>query len=243
MRIPLLTAALCALLASPAWAERITVFAASSLTSALSEIAVEFEERTGHEVTLSFAGSATLARQILAGAPADLFLSANPIWMDAVASEIVAGTRSDLLGNSLVLIAPAPSDPVPLTSEALLTQLENGPLAMALIEAVPAGLYGKAALSHLELWEPLQPHVAQTDNVRAALALVALGEAPLGIVYATDASSDRRVTTVAEFAPETHPPIRYPVAALTDRTATRLFLDYLLDASAQFEAHGFEVLP
>ncbi|WP_224826155.1 molybdate ABC transporter substrate-binding protein [Cognatishimia sp. MH4019] len=243
MRSTLFSMALLWLCASAAWAERVTVFAASSLTSVLGEIAAEFETETGHEVTLSVAGSAALARQILSGAPADIFLSANPDWMDAVKGETVPGTRRELLGNRLVLIAPAPSDPVPLTADALTARLVDGPLAMALFEAVPAGQYGKAALEHLGLWTTLAPKVAQTDNVRAALALVALGEAHLGIVYATDAQADPRVTTVATFDPESHPPIRYPVAALTDRPVTHAFLDHLTASRAIFERHGFEVLP
>ncbi len=243
MRSTFLLLAFLVLHAPAAWAERVTVFAASSLTSVLGEIAAEFEAETGHQVTLSVAGSAALARQILSGAPADVFLSANPDWMDTVADDILPGTRRDLLGNRLVMIAPAPSDPVPLTADALTARLADGPLAMALVEAVPAGQYGKAALTHLGLWRALAPSVAQTDNVRAALALVALGEAPLGIVYATDAQADARVTTVATFDPASHPPIRYPVAALTDRAVTRAFLDHLKASTALFTHHGFEVLP
>ncbi|MEL7213514.1 MAG: molybdate ABC transporter substrate-binding protein [Pseudomonadota bacterium] len=243
MRLPLLSLAFIWLCSSAVLAERVTVFAASSLTSVLGEIAAEFEEETGHEVTLSLAGSAALARQILSGAPADIFLSANPDWMDAVSAELIPNTRRDLLGNSLVMIAPAPSGPVPLTTAALTTRLADGPLAMALIDAVPAGIYGKAALEALDLWPTLSPSVAQTDNVRAALALVALGEAPLGIVYATDAQAEPRVTVAARFDPTIHPPIRYPVAALTDHLATRAFLEHLTRSAALFEDHGFEVLP
>ena len=243
MRLIACLTALFWLCALPAWAERVTVFAASSLTSVLTEIAEDFEARTGHDVTLSVAGSATLARQILSGAPADIFLSANPDWMDAVSAEIVPGTRNDLLGTLLVLIAPTRAETVTQTAAALGDRLRNGPLAMALVDAVPAGTYGKAALRHLGLWEPLAAQVAQTDNVRAALALVAPGEAPLGIVYATDALVEPRVRVLATFDPASHPPIRYPVAALTDRSVSRAFLAHLAAARAVFKQHGFEVLP
>ena len=243
MRALLLSVLLICLSAGLATAERITVFAASSLKTALEDVATSFEAETGHEVTLSFAGSAALARQILSGAPADVFLSANPGWMDAVESDIRPGTRRDLLGNQLVLIAPAPADPVPLTADAITARLADGPLAMALVAAVPAGIYGKAAFENLGLWDNVAPLVAQTDNVRAALALVALGEAPLGVVYATDAQAEPRVCVVASFDPASHPPIRYPVAALTDRPVTQAFLTHLTTAAATFEAHGFEVLP
>ena len=238
----LLTLLLC-LCAGSAWADRITVFAAASLKTVLNEVATDFTARSGHEVTLSVAGSAVLARQILAGAPADIFLSASPDWMDAVQDDIIPGTRRDLLGNTLVLVAPAPSQPVALDATALAARLEDGPLAMALVDAIPAGIYGKAALANLGLWEALAPKVAQTDNVRAALALVSLGEAPLGVVYATDARADPRVAIVARFDPATHPQIRYPMAALTDTDATRAFLAHLATARPVFQAHGFEALP
>lgn len=236
-------ALLLAIWAGAATADRLTVFAAASLKTVLEEIAADFTERTGHDVTLSVAGSAVLARQILAGAPADMFVSANPAWMDAVADDLVPNTRRDLLGNHLVLIAPAPSDPVALDAAAFRSRLEAGPLALALVDSIPAGIYGKAALEAHDLWAQVADQTAQTDNVRAALALVALGEAPLGIVYATDAKADPRVSVVARFDPASHPPIRYPVAALTDSEATRAFLAFLSTADATFAAHGFEVLP
>lgn len=242
LRLPLLTLLLW-LCASAVWADRITVFAAASLKGVLDEIAADFTAETGHDVTLTVAGSAVLARQILAGAPADIFVSANTGWMDAIEGEIVPGTRRDLLGNRLVLIAPAPSEAVALEAPALLDRLREGPLAMALVEAIPAGIYGKAALESLGLWDAVADKVAQTDNVRAALALVSLGEAPLGIVYATDAQAAPTVSIVAHFDAATHPPIRYPVAAITDTPATAAFLAHLDTARPVFEAHGFEALP
>jgi molybdate transport system substrate-binding protein len=225
----------------------VTVFAAASLTTAMTEIAGRFEADTGHDVTLSLAGSSALARQIRQGAPADVFISANPGWMDAVeeAGLIAPGTRVDLLGNALVLVAAdpaaAPLEIGPRTD--LAGRLDGGRLAMALVDAVPAGLYGKAALETLGLWAELAPRVVQADNVRAALALVALGEAPYGIVYATDARAEDDVTVVGRFPPGSHPPVIYPAAGLRGRTgpAAADFLAYLRGpgARAVFEAEGF----
>ena len=236
--------------AGAALADEITVFAAASLKNALEEVAHGFERETGHTVRISLAGSSALARQIELGAPADLFISANEAWMDRLQERgrIAATTRSDLLANRLVLIAHgADAAPVALTPGAdLAGRLGNGRLAMALVDAVPAGIYGKAALTRLGLWEGLAPHVAQADNVRAALALVALGEAPLGIVYATDAQAEPRVSIVAAFPEDSHPPIRYPVAIVTghERPETLAFLDHLHGptAAAIFAAQGFTVL-
>jgi len=156
---------------------------------------------------------------------------------------LAPGTRRDLLGNRLVLIAPG-ADAAPVALEDLSAALgEGGHLAMALVDAVPAGIYGKAALAHLGLWDAVAPRVAQADNVRAALALVATGEAPLGIVYATDANAEPRVSVVARFPEDSHPPITYPVAAIAghDDDATRAFLGWLGSAQAQavFVDEGF----
>lgn len=228
----------------------VTVFAAASLKTALDEIAVAFEAATEFTATMSYAGSSALARQIQFGAPADVFLSASPEWMDALERDglIAPETRVDLLGNRLVLIAHGgDAPPLDLTStDALMARLGDGRLAMALVEAVPAGVYGRAALTNLGAWETLAPHVVQTDNVRAALALVAAGEAPLGVVYATDAEADPRVTVVGAFPETSHPPIVYPVAAVADRSepATAPFLAFLRDAAARiiFERNGFAVI-
>lgn len=233
-------------LAAPLRAEQITVFAAASLKTALDEVSAVFEETTDHDVTLSYAGSAALARQISFGAPADVFLSANSTWMTYLEDQgaIVADSRFDLLGNQLVLISHDPSPAQDWTDLDLSQRLGDGFLAMGLVQSVPAGIYGKEALETLGQWHSVATQVAQTDNVRAALALVALGEAPLGIVYATDARADDRVHVVAPFPEDTHQPIRYPAAQISESQAATDFLTFLKshEANALFQAHGFEVL-
>lgn len=247
MRVAVRLLALLALLATPARADDLVVFAAASLKTALDAVAAEFAGATGHRVALSYAGSSQLARQIALGAPADVFVSANTAWMDALETEgrLAPGTRRDLLGNSLVLVARDPgAGEIDLADPgALPARLGDGYLAMALIEAVPAGIYGKAALEALGLWADVAPQVAQVDNVRAALALVATGAVPLGIVYASDAVAEPRVHVVAHFPETSHSPIIYPVAAVAGRDgpATRAFLDHLHSEAARtiFEAQGF----
>lgn len=242
-------AALLGVLAAPALADEVVVFAAASMKTALDEVADTFEATTGHQVTISYAGSNALAQQIIAGAPADLFLSAAVNWMDAVeqAGLVVPGTRADLLGNSLVLIAHGKAAPPVQIGPGfdLVGLLGPEKLAMALVDAVPAGQYGKAALQSLGVWDAVAPSVAQADNVRAALALVATGEAPFGITYATDAAADDNVTIVGTFPSDSHPPIRYPAALLTgaEDAADRAFFDALSgdDAGAIFAAAGFKV--
>lgn len=230
-------------------AEQITVFAAASLRTALEEIAADWQANSGHRAVMSFAGSAVLARQIAAGAPADVFLSANAAWMDWLEGQgrIDSTSRADLLGNRLVLIGPAGAAPVTLSPDLPLVQmLDGGRLAMALTEAVPAGIYGKAALAHFGLWDAVQPHVAQADNVRAALAYVATGAAPLGVVYASDALAEPRVAIIAQFPPQSHPMIRYPAARVAGSgSVASAFLDHLRSAPARaaFARNGFEVLP
>jgi molybdate transport system substrate-binding protein len=237
-------------LAVPAKAEGVMVFAAASLRNALDAVAADWMAETGQSVTMSYAGSNQLAQQIIAGAPADIFISAAVVWMDAVEEEglVVEDTRTDLLGNALVLVA----------HDAGAAQVDIGPgldlagmlgeerLAMALVDAVPAGQYGKAALEHLGLWSSVAGSVAQADNVRAALALVSTGEAPYGIVYATDAAADSNVTILGTFPADSHPPIRYPAALLTEAAdaADRAFFEVLRSetARARFEAEGFRVL-
>jgi len=237
-------------LAAPLHAEEVVVFAAASLKNGLDDFAARWGAETGNTVTISYAGSGQLARQIVAGAPADLYLSANVGWMDEVekAGLIQKGARADLLGNTLVLIAhgkgAAAVDIGPDLD--LVGLLGGGKLAMALVDAVPAGQYGKAALGALGLWEGVAPSVAQADNVRAALALVSTGEAPFGIVYATDAAASDNVTVTATFPEGSHPPIIYPVALLSNATdpADRAFYDALFGAEARisFEKQGFSVL-
>lgn len=246
---PALLAAMLALVPLPVRAAEVVVFAAASLKTALDEVAAGFTAQTGHGVTLSYAGSNTLANQILQGAPADLFISADPGWMDAVAGGGLVRDRADILGNRLVLIAHgADAAPVPIgPGTDLPALLGGGKLAMALVESVPAGRYGKAALETLGLWAGVQADVAQSDNVRAALALVATGEAPLGIVYATDAAAEDDVTVIGEFPADSHPPITYPAALLTGAAdgADREFFDALTGSAARaiFARHGFLVAP
>ncbi|WP_300035183.1 molybdate ABC transporter substrate-binding protein [uncultured Roseobacter sp.] len=214
-------------------AEQITVFAAASLKNALEEIAAAYESQSGHSVLFSFAGSSVLARQIGLGAPADVFVSANSDWMAYLDTKgaTATGTRFDLTGNRLVLIASPPvgQKSVAMTAKSLSSIIGADRLAMALVNAVPAGVYGKAALQKLGVWQELEAKVVQTDNVRSALALVATGAVPFGIVYATDALAEPRVSLVGHFPDGSHPPIIYPVAAVTNRDSetVRAFLDYL----------------
>ncbi len=234
----------------PAKAEDVVVFAAASLKTALDQVAAEFQANTGHQVVISYAGSNALAKQIIEGAPADVFVSAAVNWMDEVekAGLVAADSRVDLLGNRLVLIAhgkdAADVDLRPGVDLAGL--LDGGRLSMAMVDAVPAGQYGRAALESLGVWASVEGSVAQSDNVRAALALVAAGEAPYGIVYASDAVAEDNVTVVATFPPETHPPIIYPAALLTNATddADRAFYQTLSGDAAKdaFVAQGFSVL-
>jgi molybdate transport system substrate-binding protein len=236
-----LALALALLPAAPlcATAAEVTVFAASSLTDALGRVADAWTAATGHRVVLSFAGSSALARQIQQEAPADLYISASQDWMDAVAAtgDLRAGTRRDILANSLVLIAHG-GDAAPVTLDSALDLaglLGDGRLSMALVDAVPAGIYGKAALQHLGLWDSVAAKVAQSDNVRAALAFVARNEAPLGIVYATDAAVAEAVGIVATFPADSHAPITYPAAitAQSQSPVAQDFLDYLSSDAAR----------
>ena len=231
------------LLPASVLARDIVVFAAASLKNALDEAAAQYEAATGTGVALSYAGSSALARQIEQGAPADLFVSANALWVDALAAQglILSDTRFALAGNRLVLAGRGAPDP---DIAAWLAQV--GPdtrLAMALVDAVPAGIYGKAALTHLGLWDSAAPHVVQTDNVRAALRLVTLGEAHLGIVYDTDARLEAGIAALAIFPEASHPPIRYVAAEVAGRThpETAAFRAFLQGDAARaiLARHGF----
>ncbi len=236
-----------ATMASPASADVVTVFAASSLQTALDRIAVGFAEATDHEVLLVYGASSTLSRQISEGAPAQVFISANPDWMDVLdeAGALAAGSRVDLLTNTLVLVGQ--QGPAVGLDQSLIAAVGDGYLAMAEVTSVPAGIYGKAALETLGLWGALEPRVVQTDNVRAATALVALGEAEFGIVYASDAVADPSVHVRATFADDSHPPIIYPAAIVAGdgQMAAGALMDYLQSAAATevFLATGFGVLP
>jgi molybdate transport system substrate-binding protein len=225
----------------------VTIYAAISLKDALDQLAKRFETDTGSKVTVAYAGSPMLARQIEKGAPADVFISADRDWMDYLESQkaIRAGSRVNLVSNRLVLIAPADSG-IALTigpNFPLPKALGRGRLAMADPDSVPAGKYGKAALEKLGIWPEVAPKVARAENVRAALALVARAEASLGIVYRTDALAERKVRVVDEFSPALHPPIVYPAAVLTEsrsKTAETL-LRFLQSAPARavWLRHGF----
>lgn len=234
--------------AMPVAAETLTVFAAASLKTALDPIARRYKELNGETVTFSFAGSSALARQIDAGAPADVFISANLDWMAYLEQQgmIDTGSTRVVLTNELVLIA-APDwqgDLSPAPGFGLAAALgDDGRLAMALVDAVPAGQYGKQALQTLGVWDAVAPRVAQADNVRAALRLVSLGEAPLGIVYATDAISDPTVRILGSFPADSHAPVTYPAAAVIgDKTEQAAdFLAFLgsPDAISIFCSQGF----
>ncbi|MBI1172916.1 molybdate ABC transporter substrate-binding protein [bacterium] len=251
-RAALMALAVATGLAAPvaAQAAEITVFAAASLKTALDAVAADWQKETGTTVTISYESSGKLAKQIQQGAPADLFISASTQWMDALAKGnlIKPDSRRDLLGNSLVLVAAnKAATPVKIAKGFDLAGLVGtGKLAMGLVDSVPAGQYGKEALTNLGIWDAVAPKVAQADNVRAALKLVDLGEAPYGIVYASDAVSDPGVAVVGTFPDDSHAPIIYPAAVTVRSTApeAQAFLDDLSTAKAAaiFAAQGFVVL-
>lgn len=249
MRLPVIAAALIALApavtANAAQAVEITIFAAASLKDALDQIAADWQKSHGDAVVISYAGSSKLAKQIQEGAPADLFISASSDWMDRVqdSGDIDAATRRDILGNTLVLVGTGTPAAAPVAD--LPQFLGDSRLAMALVDSVPAGQYGRAALTRLGLWDKVQGQVAQADDVRAALKLVATGEAPLGIVYGSDAVAEKDVGVVATFPTDSHDPITYPAAVtkLADTPRAKVFLDNLTKEPAKsiFEAQGFTV--
>jgi molybdate transport system substrate-binding protein len=228
----------------------IVVFAAASLTEAVGEIARAYEETSGQRFKISFASSSTLARQIENGAAADIFLSADEEWMKYLDERklVVASSRSRPIGNQLVLVAPADSSvSVRLVRGVdLLAALAGERLATGDPAHVPAGRYAQQALEYLGAWKAVEPRLARAENVRAALALVERGEAPLGIVYATDAHVAKAVRVVAEFPAESHEPIRYSFAILAghDEAEVREAFAFLTAPAALdvFREQGF-VLP
>ena len=233
-------------------ARDVTVFAASSLTDALANVGHAYERASGEDVHFSFASSSTLARQIAEGAPADIYVSADQRWMDYVQKRdrIQTGSRIDLLANQLVLIAPRASriDHVDLQPGVDLSALLGpGRLAVGNPMHVPAGIYAKQALTALHAWKAVENHLARSANVRAALALVALGASPLGIVYRTDAIASDKVKIVGTFPADSHKPVIYP-AALTvhagKHKAARDFFRFLQSptASTIFKRHGFKIV-
>ncbi len=237
-------------MAAPAQAKDLLVFAAASLKNAAEDIGKAYEASGAGKVTYSFAASSDLAKQIANGAPAAIYVSADTKWMDYLSERklIVPDSRRDLLGNRLVLIAPADSTLVlKLATGAPLAQsLGDGKLAMADPDSVPAGRYGKAALEALNLWSSVELAVVRAKDVRAALAFVQRGEAAAGIVYATDAMVAKNVRIVDEFPTSSHPRIVYPVALIAgqDDAAARAFYDYLVGPKARgvFQDYGFSVI-
>lgn len=234
--------------ATGASASDLTIFAAASLKTALDEVVATFETQTEVAGAISYAGTSVLARQIALGAPADVVLSASSDWMGWLEAEgaLEPGTQVDLLGNHLVLIAHGPHEAIEANAQSLRQVIGDARVAMALVEAVPAGIYGKTALETLGLWDSMQSQIVQTDNARSALALVARGEAAFGIVYATDALAEPRVSVIARFPPSSHEKIVYPVAVVAGRASenTAQFIDYLQGDTARkiFERQGFVVL-
>jgi molybdate transport system substrate-binding protein len=228
----------------------LTIFAAASLKNVLDDVDAAFSKQTGLKVVASYAASSALIKQIEEGAPADVFISADPDWMDYGAKKqlIKDGTRFNLLGNKLVLIAPKDSklDTVTTGPGFDLAKLAgDGKIATADVRAVPAGMYAKAALEKLGGWAAAEPKIAMTENVRAALVLVARGEAPLGIVYETDAKVEPLVKVVGSFPANAHPPIIYPAAATKNaKPEAAKYLTFLRSATALvlFERYGFTYL-
>jgi molybdate transport system substrate-binding protein len=226
------------------------VFAAASLTEALEEVDQAFSATTHISVKTAYAASSLLAKQIEAGAHADVFFSADREWMDYLDTRglLRPATRAEVLGNTLVLIAPLQS-PVQLQILAnfpLLAALGGGRLATADPDSVPAGLYARAALTQLGVWAMVEPHLARAENVRAALAYVARGDAPLGIVYGTDAQAEKRVRVVAVFPADSHPPIVYPAAVTAQgQPEAARYVQFLRAPPAQeiFARYGFSAPP
>lgn len=240
---------LAALLLLPllAGAAEVRIFAAASLKESLDAVSRKFEQATGHKVIAVYAASSALARQIENGAPADLFFSADIDWLDYLSARqlTVAASRWDLLGNTLVLIAPA-ARPINLTlarGAPLAAALGDSRLAIANPDVVPAGKYARAALTRLELWSQVEGKLARAENVRVALQFVARGESALGVVYRTDALAEKQVRVVATFPESSHPPIVYPVIKLKSAKspAADALLDFLAgnEAGVLWQQHGF----
>ena len=237
---------------SPATAEdkTLTVFAAASMKNALDDIDTSFTAKTGIKVSASYAASSTLAKQIEQGAPADIFVSADTDWMNYATAKktINESTRSNLLGNSIVLIAPKDSKigNVTIGQGFDLAKLAgDGKIATGDVKSVPVGKYAKAALEKLGAWQAAEQKFAMAESVRAALTLVARGEAVLGIVYSTDAKVEPGVKIVGTFPADSHPPIIYPVAATsTAKPEAKQYLDYLHSSAAKMllEKYGFNYL-
>jgi len=230
-----------------AQAQNLTIFAAASLKNALDEIDARYQKRSGEKTAISYAASSALAKQAESGAPADIFISADLDWMDYLEKRqlVRPGTRSNLLRNEIVLVAPADSKAALVIGPGfpLAAALGNQRLAMADPDSVPAGKYGKAALEHLGVWPSISDKVARAENVRAALNFVSRGEAPFGVVYRTDAAADKKVRIIGAFPANSHPEIIYPVAQLTGgkSPSAERYLAFLKspESSDIFRKHGF----
>jgi molybdate transport system substrate-binding protein len=228
----------------------VVILAAASTTNAINEIGELYAARNLGRITPSFGSSSTLAKQIESGAPADIFLSANKEWMDFLEEKnlIAKKSRFDLLSNRIVLIAPvdSPLKQIDVAPGFSLTAAlgKDGRLSMGDPDHVPAGMYGKKALEYLGSWDPIKDRLAPMKDVRAALVLVERGEAPLGLVYATDAAISQKVRVVGTFPIDTHPPIVYPVAAVAGGKTAKAqhFLDFLQSPEARviFQKYGFD---
>jgi molybdate transport system substrate-binding protein len=235
---------------STAHAGSVNVFAAASLKTALDDVAKAWKTQSGKDVVATYGSSATLAKQVAEAAPADIFISADLAWMDDLAGKnlIRAETRKNLVGNTLVLVAAAGADlKIELENNSnLAASLGDEKLAVGDVKSVPAGKYAKAALKNLNLWTSVEPNLVMQENVRSALALVARGEARLGIVYGSDAVAESKVQVVTRFPESSHPAIVYPAAVIAASTNpdAQTFLTFLFSKEAQliFKANGFTLL-
>lgn len=247
-----LTAILLTGLTGSALAARVTVFAAASLTNALQDIAKQYQQETGDEVVLSFASSSTLARQIEAGAPANVFISADQKWMDYLQEKqgIDTTSRKTLLANSLVVIVPESSKQQPVTIDARTDWnklLQGGRLAVGDPDHVPVGIYMKQAMQQLGAWDNIADKLAPAQDVRSGLALVERNEVPIGVVYSSDAQVTPKVKIIGHFPPESYPKVEYPLALISDHDNpdSRRFYNYLQQATATavFQRYGFVTQP
>jgi molybdate transport system substrate-binding protein len=231
-------------------AENVNVFAAASMKTALDDAAKLWKTQSGKDIVATYGSTGTLAKQIAEAAPVDIFISADLAWMDDVAKKnlIKPESRKNLVGNTLVLVAAAGSDlKIDLVKDSnLAAALGSEKLAVGDVKSVPAGKYAKAALENLGLWASVEPNLVMQENVRSALALVARGEAKLGIVYGSDAVAESKVQVIADFPEASHAPIVYPIAVIATSTNpdAQPFLDFLFSKEAQliFKANGFTLL-
>lgn len=228
-------------------AESINVFAAASMKTALDQINTDWKIKSGKDAVATYGSSAALAKQVEEAAPADIFISADLNWMDELAAKklIKSESRKNLTGNTLVLVASADAK-LDSNLANLAKTLGDEKLALGEIKSVPAGKYAKAALDNLNLWNGVESKIVMQDNVRGALALVARGEAKLGIVYGSDAKAEPKVAVIATFPETSHPKIIYPAAiiAASKNADDQSYIDFLTSKDAQliFQANGFTLL-